>query len=252
MDPGLELEILRGVVDASSDACWCMEFGVPVDLAAPYDEIVRQVFENNPYWSIANAAMSRLYLLEPNEDFLKRPTAEIFPRNKQNEDFVLNLLANGFEVDGAPARDTRYDGVQIYVENDVRAHIADGKLRRLFGIVRDVEKHHRREENLRNERDEALDILAALPQPVLALNSDSVVIAVSRSAELLLRAGADDLLGVPVAELEIVGLSEAVTQSGEQMMPTEGANGQISWAIAPRRMGGVVVTLELVAQEGSL
>ncbi|MCB1311972.1 MAG: PAS domain-containing protein, partial [Sedimentitalea sp.] len=118
-----------------------MEFGLPVDLSAPGHEIVRQVFENDPFWRLANPAMSRLYLLEPAAEFTARPTSEIFPRNAQNEEFVRRLIENGFEMDAAPALDRRYDGVEIYVENDVRAHIRDGQLLRMFGIVRDVGKH---------------------------------------------------------------------------------------------------------------
>ncbi|MDJ0933391.1 hypothetical protein [Breoghania sp.] len=108
--------------------------------------------------------MARLYLLSPDLDFNARPTSEIFPRNAQNEAFVHNLIANGFEVDAAPALDSRYDGSRIYAENDVRAHIQDGRLLRIFGIVRNVGKHRIREERMMAELDEALvDILTALP-----------------------------------------------------------------------------------------
>ncbi len=129
-----DLSLLAGILDASSDACWCMEFTEPVDLTAPDHEVVRQVFLNDPRWRFCNAAMARLYLLPPDRVFDDQPVSDIFPRNRQNEEFVLNLIANGFEVDAAPALDRRYDGVQIYVENDVRAHIEDGRLIRMFEV----------------------------------------------------------------------------------------------------------------------
>jgi PAS domain-containing protein len=117
-----ELAVLSGMLAASNDACWCMEFGLPVDLATPDAEVERQIFENDPVRRHCNQAMARLYHVPAGEDMNARPVREIFPRNRQNEDFIRNLIANGFEVDEAPVLDRRYDGLEIYVENDVRAY----------------------------------------------------------------------------------------------------------------------------------
>lgn len=240
----LDADILAGILGASSDACWCMEFGQPVDITAPDHEIVRQVFENDPYWRLTNPAMARLYLLEPDMDFDQRPVAEIFPHNPQNEAFVLNLIANGFEVDAAPALDTRYDGVSIYVENDVRAHIRDGQLLRMFGIVRDVGKHRRREERMRAELNEALDILTALPHAVLAFDEQGAVMAANPTAARLLGRPADDLLGRAVADLgggiQVAAALDAVLGGGP---PIELSEAGLRWSLAPRGTAGAVACL---------
>ena len=192
---GSDLGVLAGILDASSDASWCMEFGEPVDLTAPDHEVVRQVFVNDPRWRLCNAAMARLYLLPPDRAFDDQPVSDIFPRNRQNEEFVLNLIANGFEVDAAPALDRRYDGVQIYVENDVRAHIKDGRLIRMFGMVRDVGKHRYREEAVKAERDLALAMLAAQPAAVLALDAAGAILAANPAAAAMLADGSAALIG---------------------------------------------------------
>ena len=239
-----EVDILAGILVASSDACWCMEFGDPVDLTAPEQEIVRQVFENDPRWRFTNPAMARLYLLEEGVDFDSRPTSEIFPRNPQNEEFVLSLIANGFEIDAAPALDTRYDGVQIYVENDVRAHVADGKLFRMFGIVRDVGKQRHREERVQADLEEARDILATLPQPVMAFDGAGRMTAVNPAAERLLGDPAAELLG---AKPSAAGLSApicgAVAQVIDRGLPFDIEDAGLSWRIAPRSQGGAVATV---------
>lgn len=193
-----DLGVLAGILDASSDACWCMEFTEPVDLTAPDHEVVRQVFLNDPRWRFCNAAMARLYLLPPGRVFDDQPVSDIFPRNRQNEEFVLNLIANGFEVDAAPALDRRYDGVQIYVENDVRAHIEDGRLIRMFGVVRDVGKHRHREEALMAEHEVALAMLAAQPTAVLALGAQGVILAANPAATMMLAKGDAALNGQQV------------------------------------------------------
>jgi DNA-binding NtrC family response regulator len=168
----VDVQVLLEVLSASNDACWCMEFGQPVDLTAPDHEVVRQVFENNPRWRLSNNAMAELYLLAAGENFNERPVREIFPRNMQNEEFVLALIANGFEVDRAPALDKRYDGQEIYVENDVRAHIKNGQLIRMFGIVRDVGKHRQKQVFLETQIAGLEATLNAMVVPVIAVSDD--------------------------------------------------------------------------------
>lgn len=197
----VDVQVLLEVLSASNDACWCMEFGQPVDLTAPDHEVVRQVFENNPRWRLSNDAMAELYLLAAGENFNERPVHEIFPRNMQNEEFVLALIANGFEVDRAPALDKRYDGLEIYVENDVRAHIKNGQLIRMFGIVRDVGKHRRKQVVL-EARIEGLEVtFNAMPVPVIAVSNDLGVCFVNHAAINAASRQGVDLVGSEISTL---------------------------------------------------
>ncbi|ABD55995.1 PAS domain-containing protein [Jannaschia sp. CCS1] len=238
-----EVEVLAGILAASTDACWCMEFGEPVDLTAPEHEIVRQVFENDPRWRFSNAAMSRLYLLDSGEDLEARPTSEIFPRNDQNEEFILALIANGFEIDAAPALDTRYDGVEIYVENDVRAHVVNGKLLRMFGIVRDVGKQRHREERVLADLEQARTILAALPQLIIACNDAGRITAVNPAAERHLAQSAAEVLGLEMGAVNLhAAINDAVSKVIDRGLPSNvTVDGQI-WKIVPNADGGAVVT----------
>jgi len=167
--------ILRGMLAASNDACWCMEFNPPVDVTADDHQVVHQIFTNGPVWRHCNAAMERLYQLPAGQDMNARPVDEIFPDNPSNRKFLLNLIANGFEVDGSPALDRRYDGLEIYVENDVRTHITNGKLYRMFGTVRNVAKHRRREQALHDQLAALEGAVAALPSPFLTVDASGVI-----------------------------------------------------------------------------
>jgi len=168
-------DILRGMLAASNDACWCMEFNPPVDVTADDHQVVHQIFANGPVWRHCNAAMERLYRLPAGQDMNTRPVDEIFPDNPSNRKFLQNLIANGFEVDGSPALDRRYDGLEIYVENDVRAHIAYGKLYRMFGTVRNVAKHRRREQALSDQLAALEGAVAALPSPFLTVDASGMI-----------------------------------------------------------------------------
>jgi PAS domain-containing protein len=184
-------EVLSGIIATSADAGWCMEWTDPVDLSAPEHEIVRQVFENGPRWRFCNEAMARLYRTPPGADFNSRPVAETFPRTPENEDFIRRLIRADFDMNGSPSRDRRYDGVFIEVENDVRGHIRGNRLFRMWGTVRDVSKHVRRETLLKDEIAFLQAVLAALPDPVLVVDRHGMVIHVNMAAEALFEAPAE-------------------------------------------------------------
>ncbi len=256
-----EVDVLRGMLAASNDACWCMEFAKPVDLTAPNHEVVRQIFENGPVWRYCNAAMERLYQLPAGQDMNARPVHEIFPNNPSNQDFIHNLIANGFEVDGAPALDRDYTGMEIYVENDVRAHISDGKLYRMFGTVRNVGKHRRREQALKDQLAAAEGMIAALPNPFLAIDSLGTIEAVNPAGEGWLGQSSEVLLG---RSFEAVLQETQACQANPELSAAMGkvqslaipirvlcSDGQADavWQIAPRETPsgtgfGVMITTE--------
>lgn len=194
-------EVLSGIVAASADAGWCMEWADPVDLSAPEHEIVRQVFENGPRWRYCNEAMARLYRTPPGENFNDRPVSETFPRTPENEDFIRRLIRADFEMNGSPSRDLRYDGVFIDVENDVRGHIRGNRLFRMWGTVRDVSKHVRRETLLKDEIAFLQAVLAALPDPVLVSDRHGMVIHVNMAAEALFEASAERMCETRLEDL---------------------------------------------------
>ncbi|MPQ95866.1 PAS domain-containing protein [Thioclava sp. JE_KL1] len=210
-----EKEILESILAASDDAGWCMEWDEPVDLSAPEQEIIRQVFENGPHWRFCNDAMARLYRTPEGKNFNALPVHETFPRSPENEDFVRRLIRASFDVNASPSRDLRYDGVFIEVENDVRGHIRGNFLYRMWGTVRDVSKHARRAAVLREEIDTLEAILDALPDSVLVVDRDARILRINTSAEELLdlnpdllpARSIDDLIELPVPLTEIFAVA---------------------------------------------
>ncbi|MAQ45980.1 MAG: hypothetical protein CL812_09005 [Confluentimicrobium sp.] len=169
-------EILEDIVAASSDPGWCIQFIEPVDLSAPEQEIVRQVFCNRRRWRFCNQAMARFYKLPEGVNINDRPVDEIFPQSLENEDFVRQLIRSDFDVDGAASLDTRYDGVQLVVENDVRGLIRKNFLYRMWGTVRDVSKHHRIAEELREQIADLEAIISAVPDALILLDPSGRII----------------------------------------------------------------------------
>ena len=72
-------EVLRGFVQPARDACWCIEYFEPVDLTAPDDEVMRQMFENQCSWRLCNDAMARLYEYPSGVEFNEQDVRQLFP-----------------------------------------------------------------------------------------------------------------------------------------------------------------------------
>ncbi|MCV2866799.1 PAS domain-containing protein [Defluviimonas sp. WL0075] len=202
-----EREVISGILAASDDAGWCMEWTDPVDLSAPEQEIIRQVFENGPRWRFCNRAMAHLYRTPEGEDFNARPVHETFPRTRENEGFIRRLIRASFDINGTPSRDLRYDGVYIEVENDVRGHIRGNHLYRMWGTVRDVSKHMRRAAVLKDEIDRLTGVIAALPDPLLVLDRTGAVLMSNHAAEELFGLSSDAIAARGLADLVDAALS---------------------------------------------
>ncbi|TDK51385.1 PAS domain-containing protein [Antarcticimicrobium luteum] len=212
-----ENAVRASIQEASNDAGWCMEWKEPVDLSAPEQEIIRQVFENGPRWRFCNGAMARLYRTPEGEDFNRRPVHETFPRTRENEEFVRRLIHADFDVNGSPSRDLRYDGVFIEVENDVRGHIRGNLLYRMWGTVRDVSKYARRTAVLSDRIGMLEAVLEGLPDALLVLDRDGQVIHANLAAEelfampreVLMEHRLPDLIAQPLAIQELCDIAAA-------------------------------------------
>jgi PAS domain S-box-containing protein len=191
----LSEEVLRGFVQTSSEAMWCIEFSDPVDIGQSRREIVRQMFENDCHWLLCNEALTQLYRLPEGLDIARQPVSLYFPRIPENEAFILQLIDSGFAMDNAPSIDLRHDGSVRYMENNVRCNIADGYLMRMWGTLRDVTRVRQTHRRLRTEVEKMRDIFAALPDAILVIYRNRRLVAVNPTFETLLGWNGEDFLG---------------------------------------------------------
>jgi PAS domain-containing protein len=135
-----ENRLLRQIADTGKEAHWCIEFADAIDISLAEDEIVFRVFSHASYWRLCNLAMSRLYGLPHQLDLCEQSVRLYWPRSPANEAFVRRIIRSGYAIDGALSVDQRYDGSELRVENDVRADIEGGFLRRLWGSCRPLDR----------------------------------------------------------------------------------------------------------------
>lgn len=261
-----DLAILSDFVASSDDPGWCVEFDEPVDLSAPDQEVVRQVFSNRCKLRFCNAAMGRYYRLPEGEDMNAKPWSQIFSRNPANERFIRELIRCNFNGKRIISVDMRYDGVSMTVENDIRSFIRGNLLYRLWGTVRDVTHHLYNTETLRKQVSNLEDLLTAIPDPLLVIGASAMVIHANAAAEDLLGLPAERILDHPYDDL--IGpeagsallqelLADSVTQRLQSPLVAQmiGRDGPLSVEVSASRLenGGnscIIVSLRRIARRG--
>ncbi|HWU63939.1 MAG TPA: hypothetical protein VN112_18120 [Ensifer sp.] len=179
-----EANMLRNILQTSTQAHWAIEFLDPVDVTQPVDEVIRQVFENQSVWRMCNDAMARLYDLPDSLNFNDQDVRLYWPRSEANELFVRDIVASGYAINDATSIDRAYDGTLRYISNDVRAEITDGLLLRLWGNCRDITA-----ESLLRHQSSAAENATALVhrvnEPSVLIDNEGRVAASNKSFDAL-------------------------------------------------------------------
>ena len=178
-------ELHRTFVQTASEAMWCIDFSEPVDLTRGPLEIVRQIFENDCRWLMCNQAMARLYDLPEGMDLNEQPVSNYFPRNRENEEFVKEIINSNFYVENALSIDTGHDGSIMYMENTVHCKIQDEFLLRMWGTTRDITGYRRTRNRLAREASDVRSILNAIPEAILVIDRDRRLLAVNAAFQAL-------------------------------------------------------------------
>ncbi|KMO17505.1 PAS domain-containing protein [Methylobacterium indicum] len=194
------VEILSQMIGSATEACWCIEFLEPINTLLAEDEIVDRIFSHQKRWRACNEAMARLYRIPDGLDFNTQPVERYFPDTGVNRRMIRDLVRSNYRLDRATAMDCRHDGSEMLVENDFRAAVENGALIRLWGTTRDIGPSKRREQQLSDHATAMLDILSALPDPVLVLSSEGAILAANPAAESAWGRPAGRILGSSIEQ----------------------------------------------------
>lgn len=230
-------EVIQGFIETSSEPMWCIEFTEPVDLSQNETEIIRQVFANECHWSMCNTAMARFYDIPSEIDMHDTPVAAIFPRSPANEAFVRSLIRNDFNLDRSLSIDIKHDGSTKYVENNVRGHIENNYLHRMWGTVRDITHFKEEQQQLAHSEATVRSILSALPDGVLVATRNRIVKAVNPALEQLFGQPAEELLDRDFSDF----LTFPTEDTGRRW--SNGANHR--WTGEIRHANGIVIPCDI-------
>ena len=153
-------------------AYWCIEWDTPIDLTLSADQIVQQVFETPSHWRMCNAAMRNVYEMPSDVIFSQQAVRLYWPRSAANEEFVRRLIQSDFCVDGALSVDQRHDGSLAYVENDVRAHIENHQMSRMWGSIYDVSQEFNLQQDAEQRIHALRQVFDAVPDAVVVVDEN--------------------------------------------------------------------------------
>lgn len=165
-------QVMSEMLQSTRVAYWCIEWEQPIDLNAPEDEVLRQVFEHTSHWRMCNEAMRKVYEMPSDVVFSQQPVRLYWPRSTANEEFVRQLIQHNFSLNGAVSVDHRHDGSLAYVENDVRAHIEQGKMLRMWGSIYDVSQEFDLQQDAEQRIHALRQVFDAVPDAVVVVDEN--------------------------------------------------------------------------------
>jgi PAS domain-containing protein len=163
-------QVMSEMLYSARVAYWCIEWEHAIDLSLSTDEIVQQVFETPSHWRMCNQAMREVYEMPSDVIFNQQAVRLYWPRSPANEEFVRRLIQSDFCVNGALSVDHRHDGSLAYVENDVQAHIENGKMLRMWGSIYDVSQEFNLQQDAEHRIQALKQVFDAVPDAVVVID----------------------------------------------------------------------------------
>lgn len=173
--------LLESIIENAKEAHWAIEFIEPVDILQSRDDVIRQIFEHQSIWRMCNATMARMYGLPEGSRFKENSVRLYWPRSEENEKFVGSIIDASFSIDNALSVDRRHDGSTLYIHNDVRADIEDGRLLRIWGNVRDVTPEKEAQGRVAEVVETYGRMFDALPDAAILLASSGAILRRNRA-----------------------------------------------------------------------
>ena len=168
--------VLRKIIDEAREGHWCIEFLEPIDVNRPDHEVVDQIFENASIWRVTNMAMARIYNLPMGQRIGAHDVRLHWPRNPENERFVEEIVASGYFIDNAVSSDLRHDGTVIHCQNDVRADIENGYIKRIWGNCRDVTAMQAQADRSKAQIATLRNVIDGIHDPIVVFDPGAVQI----------------------------------------------------------------------------
>jgi PAS domain S-box-containing protein len=152
----LELERSREryktFIDNSEEAIWMIEYRPPVDLTAPTEKQINDMYAHG-YITEANATMTELYKLGSREDVLGKPVAVVSPRTKQGDAFLKEFINNGYTMFGYESVSVDQDGNTRYGSTSFKGIVYNDKLVRAWVVQRETTNQKLQEQEIKKSEE---------------------------------------------------------------------------------------------------
>ncbi|MBB3018364.1 PAS domain S-box-containing protein [Microvirga lupini] len=139
-------ERYRSFITHSSEGIWLLEFSPPLDASLPVDEQVELAYRNGRFVD-CNDAMARMYGLARADDLIGKTLDFPMPSSDpEARAYLAGIVSSGYSVTGVESVEQDADGNPKYFDNSIIPVIENNRLKRLWGIQRDITERRRAEE----------------------------------------------------------------------------------------------------------
>ncbi|WP_052003086.1 HWE histidine kinase domain-containing protein [Microvirga sp. BSC39] len=139
-------ERYRSFIAHSSEGIWLLELVPPLDTRLPVEEQIELAYRNGRFVD-CNDAMARMYGLERAEDLIGKTLDFPLPSSDpEARAYLAGIVHSGYSVSGVESAEQDAAGNFSYFDNSIIPVIEDCRLKRLWGIQRDITDRKRAEE----------------------------------------------------------------------------------------------------------
>ncbi len=175
-------ERYRAFVSHSSEAIWCFELDVPIDVESAVEEQVAAFLERG-YLVECNDAMARMYGCAGAADLEgTRLSMLLDPFTPANIEFLSAFVRSGYRLSDVPSEESDINGNRKLFVNSLVGIVESGRILRAWGVQRDVTEQRELEAKFAQSEK-----LAALGEMVAGVvhEINNPLSAISGNAQLL-------------------------------------------------------------------
>jgi PAS domain S-box-containing protein len=159
-------ERYRSFIRHSSEGIWRFELDEAIPIALPEDDQVRFMFER-AYLAECNEIVAGMYGFERVEDIVGvRLTQMLEPTQASNRDYLRAFVRSGYRLENAESAELDRYGRRKYFLNTLTGTVENGRLKRAWGMQRDVTDQKASMERLRLSEERLQALVQASAQVV--------------------------------------------------------------------------------------
>ncbi len=213
-------ENYRMFIAQSSEGIFRQDLDKPVDINLPEDELIHHILHDS-YLAECNEAIVKMYGLNSAREFVgKRMTETLDSNDPRNIELTRDYVRSGFRLLDRESHEVDIHGNSKVFLKSLIGIVENGKLRRTWGIQRDVTEKVKLEE-ARQRAEEALRESESHFRLLVEQASDGIFLASAEGRYLDVNSAGAEMLGYSRAEVLQLSTPDVIAAEEVARIPAE-------------------------------